>query len=150
MKVFDEGWSKLACIRIRQISKKPRGRRTVLPGPLTGERNVLRFPWGPGILVLDRRIAAIWPGSDRTFQRMYGRRVDDIDGAHGDPISKVTLKKRVKRVDANWACQNEGHFWSKHIARLRRVRRRERKKSADGMSLLKVEAKLVEHGLFES
>ena len=74
MKVFNEGWRKLACIRIRQIREKACSRMTtVLPGPLTGARYDLRFPWGPGILVLIYRMAAAQPGSDGSFQSAYGR-----------------------------------------------------------------------------
>jgi hypothetical protein len=55
MKIFNKCWRKLALIETCQKSICIDGRRRVVPGPCLGDMNVLRWPWGPTILILNHK-----------------------------------------------------------------------------------------------
>jgi len=54
-------------------------------------------------------------------------------------MSMASLKRRVKRIDVDLACQNEVHSWSTRISRLKRSRRQEKRRGARLLKASKVD-----------
>ncbi len=105
MEIFDKCWRKLAFVKARQLPRRIQYGKTTSPGPLIGDINALRLPWGPTMLFLKGRIAAPSP-SCPTVVPKYAREASRRDRRHSSKSRiHVILREIVKKVETSWAWQ---------------------------------------------